>query len=251
MNTQAISTNHDTEFGVIKKTTDYGRFMSMGGNRSTDLKHVKEIEQEMERDRSMFASHPMLVNENWYIIDGQHRYEAAKNLGFPLYYIMQKGLGLSHARQLNITQKRWTMLDFARSYADSGRNDYAELLRINHVYPKVPLSTVAAYLSGTPRGGGAGVKFRHGDYKIIDKEDGCAALDLLTEVVEVLGHPTTGAFASALWQVLHHEDFDERTFIRKLKENPDTLTIGTSIRACLRSIEEVYNRHNKIATRLY
>lgn len=250
MDSQA-PTEADLEFGVIKKTTDYNRFMYMGGNRTVDVKHVKELQAQMERNRSMFASLPILVNENWYIVDGQHRFEAAKALGLPVYYIMQKNAGLSDARQLNIAQKRWSMKDFAQSYADSGRADYIELLRIKHNYPKISLSTVADYLAGARGGGSTSDRFRRGEFQIVEREDGEQALDVLTEAVQTVGRPASGAFTSALWQVLHHEDFDDQTFLRKLKEAPDLLVMATSVRACLRSIEEVYNRHNKIAVRLY
>lgn len=243
--------NDSNEFGVIKKTTDYNRFMYMGGNRSVDIKHVKELEAQMERNREMFASLPILINESWYIVDGQHRFEAAKALGLPVYYVMQKGVGLGDARQLNIAQKRWSLLDFAQSYADSGRIDYIELLRINSKYPRIPVSMVAEYLAGARGGGRTADRFRRGEFQILDKEDGIACLDVLNDVIEVLGRPASGAFASALWKVLHHENFDDHTFVRKLKENPEALNMTTSLRTSLRSIEEVFNRHNKIATRLY
>lgn len=246
--TQALNTSADTEFGVIRRTTDYTKFMYMGGNRNVDVKHVLELQAQMERNRSMFASLPILVNEAWYIVDGQHRFEAAKALGLPVYYIMQKGAGLSDARQLNIAQKRWRMIDFAKSYADSGRTDYIELLRISERYPKIPLSIVASYLGVHGRDTD---HFRRGEFQIVNKEDAIAALDVLSEIVDLLGRPASGAFTGALWQVIHNDDFDEQTFIRKLKENPETLVMATSVRACLRSIEEVYNRHNKVAIRLY
>lgn len=250
MGTQALAPEDNVEYGVIKKTTNYNQFMYMGGNRVVDLKHVKELQQQMERDRSMFASVPILVNESWYIVDGQHRFEAAKALGLPIYYIQHKGAGLADARQLNIAQKRWGLRDFAQSYADSGRKDYEELLQINDRYHRIPLSTVLEYLAGSRSGGRTTDKFRRGEYQILDKEDGIAALDMLTEVIRIIGHPSTSAFATALWKVLHHSDFDEQQFIRKLKENPDQLLMATSSRQSLRSIEDIFNRHNRITVRL-
>jgi hypothetical protein len=241
----------DTDFGVIKRTTNYQQFMYMGGNRAVDVKHVLQLQAQMERNREMFASQPILVNENWYIVDGQHRYEAAKALGLPIYYIRQKNVGLSDARQLNIAQKRWGIKDFAQSYADSGRPDYKRLLEIKRDYPKIPLSTVADYLTNARGGGESSGRFRRGEFHIANESDALAALDLLAEVVKIVGRPASTSLASALQQVIKHDDFDERVFIRKLQENPETLVMATSVRACLRGIEEVYNRHNKMTIRLY
>lgn len=241
----------DSDFGVIKKTTDYGRFMYMGGNRQVDLKHVKELQSQMERSPQMFASMPILVNENWYIVDGQHRFEAAKALRLPVYYIRQEGVGLADARQLNIAQKRWGIADFAQSYADSGRVDYIELLRINHAYPKIPLSMTASYLAAHRGDGGMSARFRRGEYQIMDKEDGIENLDLLSEVITIVGRPAHQSFAAALWKIAHHEDFDKTRFLTKLREKPDALDMATSTRVNLRNIEEVFNRSNKIQTRLY
>lgn len=252
MGTQAptTDTNTDHEYGVIKQTTNYNQFRYMGGNRIVDVKHVKELQQQMERNRDMFASMPILVNQDWYIIDGQHRFEAAKALSFPIYYVMQKHVGLSDARQLNIAQKRWGLIDFARSYSDSGRKDYTELLRVKHNYPRIPLSTVADYLNGRRGGGRSTDSFRRGDYQIVDMEDGIAALDILTEVIEIFQRPATGAFSAALWHAIHHEDFNSLAFLNKLKENPEKLTMSTSTRAALRNIEDIFNRHNRITVRL-
>ena len=36
---------------------------------------------------------PIIVNENYEIIDGQHRYSASKELGLPIRYIVGEGYG--------------------------------------------------------------------------------------------------------------------------------------------------------------
>lgn len=250
MDTQA-QPNSELEFGVIKKTNNYNKFRYMGGNRKVDIKHVKELQTQMERNREMFASMPILVNEDFFIVDGQHRYEAAKGIGLPVYYIVQQRASLNDARQLNIAQKRWGLVDFARSYADSGRKDYIELLRIKDRFPRISLSIVVEYLSSRMSGGARDVSFRQGEFVIYDAEDAISCLEVLDRVIHITGKPQQAAFARALWRALHHEDFDEQVFLKKLAEAPENLFPSTSAATSLRSIEDIFNRHKSIPVRLY
>jgi hypothetical protein len=249
---ETTTTPATNNFGQIMVTQDYSKFKYMGGNRNVDLKHVRELQTQMERNPDLFKVLPILVNADWYIVDGQHRFEAAKALGMPVYYVQQKDMGLADARQLNIAQKRWTLTDFARSYADSGRRDYVELLRYKAKYPKLPLSIIVAYMAGAGQlGGDASNKFRRGEYTFRDAPDGESALDVLDSMRNILHRPVHYALAAALWTALHHEDFNEQKFLTKLGENPDALTITNSVRGNLRGIEDVFNRHNKVPIRLY
>ena len=67
------------------KTKDYEKFSIKSYNRNLNRNHINELKEK-------FATIgykdylPILVNENYEIIDGQHRFVACKESGLPIVY---------------------------------------------------------------------------------------------------------------------------------------------------------------------
>ena len=83
----------------VYETNDYSQFKFLNNNRDISTKHVNKLIKSMKEKRLIS---PILINESGQIIDGQHRFEAQKNLGFPVPYIVQKGYGEKEAQGLII-----------------------------------------------------------------------------------------------------------------------------------------------------
>ena len=91
---------------------------------------------------------PILVNENMEVIDGQHRLEALRKLGYPVYYQIGEGLGLKETIEMNAVQKHWNPLDYANSYAASGLESYQRYLQFHEQFGTLPHSTIIHYMLG-------------------------------------------------------------------------------------------------------
>lgn len=237
----------------IETTKEWDRFKLMVGNRPIDPNHVKELKHEMEVNPHLFASNPIQVNEHMYIIDGQHRRQAAKELGRPVYYVVVTGITLNETRTLNVTQRRWTLMDFARSFADSGRKDYKTFIELHKQFTDIAPSILRLYLVGA-RGSNIEQDFRRGDFEIGDLNEAKHYIEQL-DVIRHKGRiKLNNPIASAFLQLFRkHEVFDFDHFVTKLdNENArELLRPQPSLRACLRSIEEVYNFQSKYQKRLY
>lgn len=116
----------------VYKTTDYGAFKKMLGNR--DVKSVAKIVRSVQTVGQVID--PIIVNENDEVINGQNRIEAFKQLGLPIYYIRQKGLNINHCRYLNIGQTNWGTEDYIASYAAEGNESYQRLASLLNTYRK-------------------------------------------------------------------------------------------------------------------
>jgi hypothetical protein len=238
---------------TIERTTDYDKFKFMGGNRAVSVSHVKHLENEMQYNPEMFEAQPILVNENFYIVDGQHRFYAAMNLGLPIYFIVKKGLSIEAARHLNTTQKGWTILDFAKSYADSGRKDYIDFLRVHAKFPRINVSLTILCLQGRSVHRGDS-DFRRGEFKVNDMDAAIDYLEKIDEVQRITGQKmNTPMGVSIMRLVRDNEDFDWNHFIDKLSKDSarNSFIMGVNVRSCLRSIEDVYNFQSRFRTRLY
>ena len=82
----------------VYKTEDYFLFKPIDGNRNKNLLHINRLKKSME---SNYLFTVIIVNENYEIIDGQHRFEVIKELKLPLYYIVCNGYGLNEVHILN------------------------------------------------------------------------------------------------------------------------------------------------------
>lgn len=114
-----------TEVGKIYCETDYSVFKKLNTNRDVLAGRVNRLIASISKQ---YILNPIIVNEKMEIIDGQGRFEALKTLGLPIYYIVVSGIGREECMQLNKYNTKWTILDFAKSYASSGNSDYVMLL---------------------------------------------------------------------------------------------------------------------------
>jgi hypothetical protein len=77
---------------------------------------------------------PIIVNESMVIIDGQHRFEACKQLGLPIYYEISN-IDMNKAMiSLNMNQQIWRLQDYVNSWAKNGIDCYQQLMDFEEKY---------------------------------------------------------------------------------------------------------------------
>ena len=109
----------------VYKTNDLSIFKQIDGNRVLNLQHVKRLSQSISKYG--MKCNPILVNEDFEVIDGQHRLESAKQSNSFIYYIIVDGYALNEVHTLNLNQKNWTKKDFMDGYANMGLVSYIKL----------------------------------------------------------------------------------------------------------------------------
>ena len=116
----------------VYETNNYDMFKQMLGNR--DIKGESKIVESIKRVGLVYS--PIIVNENYEVIDGQNRLEALRQLELPVYFIIQEGLGIEACRSLNIGQTNWGTEDYIYSYADVGNKNYRRLASLMTEFQK-------------------------------------------------------------------------------------------------------------------
>lgn len=247
------------EIPQIQVTKDYSKFKLMAGNRTVDYNHVKRLKREMEANPHLFMGNPILVNENDFIIDGQHRRQAAQELGRPIYYIVAPGITLDETRSINVTQKHWVLMDFARSYAEAGYEDYGKFIRAVTKYPQIAPAIIMKVLAGGQKHN-MSEDFRRGEFKIADYAQGLKDLEHLEAVREKGNIVMNTPMAMSLLMLMRTKDnpnadenFDYDRFMSKLdhKGAVEAFSASNTVRNTLRSIEDVYNFRSPTRVRLY
>ena len=116
-------------------TTDYSKFQFLDYNRTVVPKRVQNIIESITKI-GYVKSEPILVDENYFIIDGQHRFMACKELGLPIHY-EYKELDIDNKEAmllLNKNQQIWRLEDYAQSWAKEGIAFYLEYICFENLY---------------------------------------------------------------------------------------------------------------------
>ena len=108
---------------TLATSSDYGAFKMLEFNRELHRGTIERIKVCMA-EVGFLPIHPIIVTKDYEIIDGQHRFVAARELGIPFYYMITDGAtDTAKAMIVSNTNKRsWSpdyyigLLDFAKRH---------------------------------------------------------------------------------------------------------------------------------------
>jgi len=125
------------ETPIINQTKAYDLFSKIIGNRNINQKKIERIMADINAGLNLLPYCPILVyteGNNLNIVDGQHRFEVAKQLNIPIFYVIASELNLKQIAMLNSRQDKWTQSDFLRCYINIGISDYVVLDKFLKTY---------------------------------------------------------------------------------------------------------------------
>lgn len=225
---------------AIHSTHDFDKFNIIHGNRQVDKNHVRELQRLMVENGNLTNQFPIVVNANMEVIDGQHRLEALRGLGWEVAYIIEDDASIAMVRSINLGNKNWNWRDMAQSFADLGNKEYAWLL---HFVDKHNLSfSIAMRFAGQSIARRTDSDYYQGNMVIADKT---AAEDMVEHYKKALKYVDEAMslrdFATSLYRLSQSPAYDKDRMIEKLKEKGYTLPIKASQNDFMRKLEEIYN----------
>lgn len=234
---------------MIKSTLEYNIFKKHELNREIDETNLKKIINSI-KSKNLLHLRPLIVDENFNIIDGQHRLEAARLLKLPIFYEVQKDIASEDIVLLNANQKNWTHKDYYNYYCSAGNSEYTKLKEFINKY-KLDYSIALAILKNY--GGDPAFKFKKGLFKFPD--DLSSALELLfciKEIQKLICERYAGdtkfctrlGFVKSIILFLNIDiDFDK--FIKNIEIKMNWLKSCSSIPDYLHIFKQIYNFKNK------
>lgn len=112
----------------MNTTKEYGKFKFRQDNRDISPKRIEKLKKSIQAI-GYIKSRPIIVDENFNILDGQARVMALKELEMEIPYEMEKGKSAEKMIALNASQENWKLEDYIKSYATQGKNCYRQLLK--------------------------------------------------------------------------------------------------------------------------
>lgn len=123
---------YDVTGYYTRKTNDYKKFKFVDGNR--DVGKTSVLKKSIKENG--WYRQPILVNEKFEIIEGQHRFVVCRDLGLPIEYIVQTGLQAKDCAPLNVGRKNWRTKDYVHlGTVDSDDYRYFELMMQRFGFP--------------------------------------------------------------------------------------------------------------------
>lgn len=218
-----------------KPTRNYGQFSYIFGNRDINKVHVARL---VKSFKEKVIPEPIIVDELLQIINGQHRFEAMKELGLEVHYIIIPGLDINDVHRLNTNTKSWSSYDYARSYADGGNIDYQTYLQFKEKY-KLPHTLSIKMLSGGVNC--VSVLFYNGLFKIKNYNKAMRDADKITKTGEFFKYYKNTSYANALLEIFEMDNFDYQTLIARMKVQTERLTKQADKECYVHMIVGVYN----------
>jgi len=254
------------EVNKVYKTNDLSMFKEIEGNRPPNPQHIRRLADSIKTNGLL--CNPILVNEKYEVIDGQHRLLAAKKVNSEIYFIVLDGYNLNEVHTLNLNQKNWNKKDFMIGYADMGIEPYIKLKEFYKKNKDYTLNTciqLCSQVSGfstvnvmtTKYGNEKKINtkkvFEEGTWTGKDFKWGQKVADDIRLVKPYYKHYNRSSFVSCIisLRLYKKEVFDFNEFLHKLRLQPTALVDCTTVGDYKTLIEDIYNykRHGKVNLR--
>lgn len=170
---------------TINKTSDYAMFKFHENNRKIDQSNLENIKRSIKIN-NLLAFRPIMVNEKLEILDGQHRFLVAKELGLDIFYQVNEESEDEDIILMNANQKRWTLEDFINFHATKGSEAHRQLQKFSEKNGISLSCAVKIFCSN----GESYKQLKTGGMKEIQKEKIDAAqmwMNMAKEVIETIG----------------------------------------------------------------
>lgn len=234
----------------IESTTNYDRFVFKRGNRPVRGRVVSLIAAIDKHNQ--LAEYPILVSERndgkLEIADGQHRFEAAKALKVPIFFIKSRHqITIEQIAAANQLQASWNLTDWMESWIGRENEEYVKLKNFARTF-QLPI-TVSMELIGGSLGGTQTDQFKKGKFKVNDLAFGQTVGHVLGAL---RGHLPVAdlRLVRAIMRVLRIPGVNIDRLIKKLVAHASSFERQATWLKYVELIERLYNRNVHIDDRL-
>lgn len=225
---------------LLKKDSKQSFSYLAGINRPINPAQVTKLAESVNK---MGIIRPVVVAElafidgkkKWYIIDGQHLFNALirNNMDIPYVVISVKDKKelVEKIALLNASSKNWSIQDYVTAWSSLS----ADYIKLNHYYQvyDLELSMLASILSNNSNGAGGNSsnKIKRGEFSIINEKENVQILDYVTDVLKVV--PRMNRFENKYVCIEYvkflrgSRVYNHKKFIENLKKNKQQFMLAT------------------------
>ena len=165
---------------LIHESHNYNQFKIIDFNRSVCKKNLDKI-IDLNKQRKRFHLFPIVVDKDFNIIDGQHRFEACRKLNEPIHYVvdLEKEDHWDSITQVNTAGKTHGTTDVYTMLLKKGDYEASRIHVVNERYPTIsPGSLCYYFITNYTRDKSVLRVMQMRQHKIFDYEKKVEVLDL-------------------------------------------------------------------------
>lgn len=227
-------------WGQIYETKDYSMFKNIKGNRVLNKSNYAKLIKSFKKQQLII---PILVNNNFEIIDGQHRRAVCEELGLPIYYYIEGSYGREQLAMAQVSAD-WSNKDYLNAYLSEDNENYlwfndiieSSGLRIND------LQKIICNIDNLGKHNFT-YKFNNGEM-VVSKETRLKVSEFIDclEDFSCFKEYKSGSFVSAFIKLYFYEKYEHDHMRAKLKTRQSVLVKQVGLDAYLNLItEQIYS----------
>lgn len=116
--------------------------------------------------RNLLRFYPVIVDKNMVIYDGRRRFEAAKRLGVPIYYIVLQNVSMWMIARAGGLTKTWSLRDYLKHHAASGVPSYVRMAGLLNKYPFLATESLLSLGPNSEGNDAVRARFKRGQYDL-------------------------------------------------------------------------------------
>ena len=153
------------------------------------------------------------------VVDGQHRWTAASELGLTIPAISISWDAMDAIVEMNTIQVNWELENFVDFYSAHKHPEvsqaYSLLKDKKEQYPELSYSSLSK-IFGAPH---SGALFKKGRWRVTNEERGDSLVSQLNDLVEYVPAATSARFIHAYADVAYHSDYSHKRMMKKFESN--------------------------------
>ena len=200
----------------LKVLDNKTRVRSLLGNRDINKSHVNSLKESMREHGVLSAVTVMKTGESYVLLDGHHRWKAAKTLGYSIHAIVVNKESSVAVVALNNVQKNWSLTDYAKYYSTSGdketREAYQEIISY-HNETGLNYSCLTYVLGKQPI-----KQFKEGTFRVNRPAFAKALFSYLDDIEEYVSFAKHARFVLGFVHLAASPIYDHTRMMSKLKQ---------------------------------
>lgn len=230
----------------MQSTTDYDQFIFKDENRKIKNDHLKDIIESI-KTCNLLHMRPITVNENLEIMDGQHRFIAARTLNLPIFYKIEEGIESNQMLILNLS-KSWNNGDYLNYYIQKGNQEYVKLqefIKSQQLKLNVALNLVMGNSHASRKNFREGKFILNQEFTDVQLANCRRTQDIITRNNGHSYYTEAAKFWRALITLISHHEFDMDKWVDNLNHLCTRFCAKATTADYLKLMTDVYNWRNK------
>ncbi len=234
-------TYEDEVHSNIYKTKDYQKFSRVKYNRKINEKHVLNIVEKI-KENNLLHKNPITIDNDFHIIDGQHRWLAAQILGLYLYYSFSEGVTIRDVMDGEIHPLEWTLDQVIDYYSTIGKNEYKIFKDFVEKYNnEITVGLAMELISKNGNRVELRGDFRHGIFDIENYQLALSVVEKLKDIPKTITFKRHTPLVKTFIKLCQDPLYDHKRMIEKMTKHHAKIIKYIDEKNTLKCLENVYN----------